>query len=570
MSSELVPPSSPLSTSVSNAPRMSTCDLLIEQSLAENNRKRKRLMEELSAEDTLKRPRYLPTDTIVPPNQYPLAVAKASANRSWVWNHFNKIVIPLGAGSAETVVWADCHASCNICHREAMLDPTVKWAVAYTSSHSPGHLERHVRQYHSEILAEKNKPPAPTIAATLAAKGTYTGTTAAAVAAAATNTAAAAAATATATATHPSAAHTAAATATAATSMEGATVASRAAITVTAAAFGVADVPTAGLAVPAASASATDLSGMAAATRAGARAALVTGSGTTGDPAVAADEGIGAGAASMTVAHADVDVVGEEDEDEREVVGERGREEWIIGNGRKEEEQEGEGEDKDEVNGEEGEEREVEEDNESDEASMISPVESECRLWRARDCDYSDNGEENEEEDEDENQMEEEDEDLGEVMDEEVEEEDEIEMSRNKSTLKEFRKISEAFLKWAVAMYLPLNTVESSSFREMCLSLNSEYPMITKDDIVGTLRGVERTVGVLLKRTLKDKKVAITMEYFTSVENLDYVIYRAHYVSDEWNLVSITLACTISPPLTGAGYRAFKVSNNVVLNATPI
>jgi hypothetical protein len=578
VSSELVPPSSPLSTSVSNGPRIYT-DLQIAQSIAENNRKRKSLMEELSTEDILKRPRYLPTDTIVPPNQYPLAVAKASANRSWVWNHFKKIIIPLGAGSAETVVWADCHASCNICHRKATLDPTVKWSVAYTSSHNPGHLERHVRQYHSEILAEKNKPPAPTITATLAAKGTSTGTAAAATAtntaaaATATNTAAAATATAAAAATYTAAAATAAATA--ATSMEGATVTSGAAVTATAAAaaFRVADVPTAGLAVPASSASASEsaMSGAAAATRAGVRAALVTGSGTTGDPAVAADEGVGTRAVSMTVAHADVDVGEEEEEDEREVVEERGREEWIIGNDRKEGEkrgeqegeQEGEDEDEDEVNGGEEEEREVEEDDEEDEASILSPGESECQLWRARDCDYSDDGEESEEENEEENQMEEEDEDLG----EEVEEEEEIEMSRNKSTLKEFQKISESFLKWAVATYLPLDTVESSSFREMCLSLNPECPMIAKKDIIGTLKGVERTVGVLLKRTLKDKKVAITIEHFTSVENLDYVVHRAHYVSDKWNLISITLDCTISPPLTSAGYRASKVTNNVVLNS---
>ena len=123
------------------------------QNRAAFERKRKAASELLLAQNATKSAKYSTGELVIPANKYPLTVMGASVNRSWIWNHFKKINLKVGTN--EIIIWADTHASCNICHERALVDATVKWAVPYTSQHSPGHLERHLKHLHNEVLVEK-------------------------------------------------------------------------------------------------------------------------------------------------------------------------------------------------------------------------------------------------------------------------------------------------------------------------------------------------------------------------------------------------------------------------------
>lgn len=125
------------------------------QSRAAFERNKKRAVLDLLAKDSNKCPKYSATDSVVDVRTYPLTVMTMSASRSWLWNHFKMIIVEVG--TAEILAWANCHAACNKYCETALTDESVKWAVSYTSAHSPGHLERHVKSFHNEIIFERRK-----------------------------------------------------------------------------------------------------------------------------------------------------------------------------------------------------------------------------------------------------------------------------------------------------------------------------------------------------------------------------------------------------------------------------
>ena len=123
------------------------------QNRAAFERKRKAASELLLAKNAIKTAEYSNGNLEIPANKYPLAFMGASVNRSWIWNNFKKIDVKVGTN--EDILWAEPHASCNICHERALVDATVKWAVSHTSQHSPGHLQRHLKHLHNELRIEK-------------------------------------------------------------------------------------------------------------------------------------------------------------------------------------------------------------------------------------------------------------------------------------------------------------------------------------------------------------------------------------------------------------------------------
>lgn len=365
-SSPMVPPTSPLSdASVSSNvhKRKRIAGLLREKDLAEYQKKRKNTMEEHSTTEIAKGPKYSNSDYYVSPSECSFTAMKASSNRSWVWNYFMKINIKNGfrLRTPEIIMWEDCHASCNMCLRNAQLEPGIKWSVPYTSSHSPGHLERHLKQYHNAIYINRNKTTTTTIKTTAKTK-TITAATAAV-------------------------------------------------------AMGVLPVAV----------------------------------------AVAVNN------AKMT--------------------GYYGQMLQKAGEGKKEKQ----------------------------------------------------NNEENE----------------GEIMEkknevgEEGEEEEEDEIFERNNPIIENQKFSFSFLKWAVLTYVPLGVIESIHFREMCFSLNPNCPIISKEKIIITLKKIERAIKVVLKKVLKNQNVTISVEKWSNLENVIYITRRAHFVSNNWNLINITLSCDV-------------------------
>jgi hypothetical protein len=121
------------------------------QNRAVFERKRKlAAAEELAVVKTAK---LVPGELMIPANRYPLTTMEVSSNRSWTWNHFKIITVKVGPDDVRH--WAETHASCNICHARALTDDKIKWAIPFTAQRSPGHLTRHLVQFHNEILVEK-------------------------------------------------------------------------------------------------------------------------------------------------------------------------------------------------------------------------------------------------------------------------------------------------------------------------------------------------------------------------------------------------------------------------------
>ena len=50
--------------------------------------------------------------------------------------------------------------SCNVCHSLALKNTDLKWAINYTDTRSPGHLERHLECFHEEIWVDHNRQSA--------------------------------------------------------------------------------------------------------------------------------------------------------------------------------------------------------------------------------------------------------------------------------------------------------------------------------------------------------------------------------------------------------------------------
>ena len=134
---------------------VSTASAPAVQNRAAFERNKKRAVLDLLAQESNKCPKYSSTDTVVDVRTYPLTALTMSANRSWLWNHFKRITVKVG--TPEVMTWADSHAACDICCERALTEVNVKWAVSYTSAKSPGHLERHMKQYHNEIIVERRK-----------------------------------------------------------------------------------------------------------------------------------------------------------------------------------------------------------------------------------------------------------------------------------------------------------------------------------------------------------------------------------------------------------------------------
>lgn len=106
-------------------------------------------------------------------------------------------------------------------------------------------------------------------------------------------------------------------------------------------------------------------------------------------------------------------------------------------------------------------------------------------------------------------------------------------------------EFEDLYLKWAVETYQPLNTIEGVRFRAMCRSLSPHAPLITKARVMNRLLQVEANVKFVFKKILEGQHVAITLDHWTSIANVNYVAQTAHFITDQWVLKSCTLACTV-------------------------
>ena len=146
----------PASTIVASLPSATTgVTAVIVESRAAFERKRKVAAAELINSASSKCVKYSKNDLIVDVRKYRFTEVPLSASRSWIWSHFKKIDVKVG--SVEVLSWANTNAACNICCNLALTDSKIKLATPYTANHSPGHLERHLKSYHNDLLVDRRE-----------------------------------------------------------------------------------------------------------------------------------------------------------------------------------------------------------------------------------------------------------------------------------------------------------------------------------------------------------------------------------------------------------------------------
>ena len=116
-----------------------------------------------------------------------------------------------------------------------------------------------------------------------------------------------------------------------------------------------------------------------------------------------------------------------------------------------------------------------------------------------------------------------------------------------------------AFLKWTIMTYQPLNTCTDPYFREFCAALNNKAEIFGRGRITDELEKLSERVRVILKTKLKGEDVAITTDHWTSIGNESYLAITAHWISSDWNLHCTTLCCTHHPLVSETALEIARV-----------
>ena len=101
-------------------------------------------------------------------------------------------------------------------------------------------------------------------------------------------------------------------------------------------------------------------------------------------------------------------------------------------------------------------------------------------------------------------------------------------------SMEAFRK---SLARMVVLDEVPFNFITKIGFLEVCQTLN---PMVTT---LPCRKTVTKDVEVLydvemnkLKKLLKDRRVCLTTDTWTSIQNLNYMVLTSHFIGDDWNV----------------------------------
>ena len=85
---------------------------------------------------------------------------------------------------------------------------------------------------------------------------------------------------------------------------------------------------------------------------------------------------------------------------------------------------------------------------------------------------------------------------------------------------------------------LPFKFVESEGFHQFCRALNPKFVIpsrvtVAKDCFQMYMKQKKKLKSVL---TRTDQRVCLTMDTWTFVQNINYMVITAHFIDDDWNL----------------------------------
>ncbi|XP_028084977.1 zinc finger BED domain-containing protein RICESLEEPER 1-like [Camellia sinensis] len=84
---------------------------------------------------------------------------------------------------------------------------------------------------------------------------------------------------------------------------------------------------------------------------------------------------------------------------------------------------------------------------------------------------------------------------------------------------------------------LPFRFVEGVGFRRFCNALQPKFTMIpSRTTVAKDLVAIFNTERTTLRNFLKGRRVCLTTDTWTSIQNLNYMCLTAHFIDDDWKL----------------------------------
>jgi len=95
-----------------------------------------------------------------------------------------------------------------------------------------------------------------------------------------------------------------------------------------------------------------------------------------------------------------------------------------------------------------------------------------------------------------------------------------------------------------VEAHLPASLVENEYFRAFLKVHNPLHTQVySREKVTRELAIQADYVRMVLKKILRDQHVALTTDHWTSLANHSYMAMTAHWINDDWELISTTLCC---------------------------
>ncbi|XP_026658369.1 uncharacterized protein LOC103701947 isoform X2 [Phoenix dactylifera] len=110
-------------------------------------------------------------------------------------------------------------------------------------------------------------------------------------------------------------------------------------------------------------------------------------------------------------------------------------------------------------------------------------------------------------------------------------------------------------LKWLIGASLPPSTLEDEGLLNSFKFLNSSVTIWPKEKVQAVILEVFRSMQEDVRASLEhvNSKVSITLDFWTSYEQVYYMSVKCHWINDNWSLHKILLdVCQIPYPCTGS------------------
>ncbi|XP_058189242.1 zinc finger BED domain-containing protein RICESLEEPER 2-like [Rhododendron vialii] len=83
---------------------------------------------------------------------------------------------------------------------------------------------------------------------------------------------------------------------------------------------------------------------------------------------------------------------------------------------------------------------------------------------------------------------------------------------------------------------LPFRFVEGIGFRKFCKVMQPKFSPVSRQTITREVGAIHKNERAKLKKFLKGRRICLTTDTWTSIQNLNYMCLTAHFIDDDWKL----------------------------------